>query len=130
MIRLTDDSEKEPIIQLSPMIDLVFLLLVVFIVATMYLTQTHALPVNLPKGEAPLVAVTVTIDKKGTLHLDGKALSPKELEEAAQQLPKATPVIVEADETVPYGRVMGTLEILRRARVTDFSLAVEGGKAS
>jgi len=37
---------------------------------------------------------------------------------------------VEADETVPYGRVMGTLEILRRARVTDFSLAVEGGKAS
>ena len=131
MIRLTDDSEKEPIIQLSPMIDLVFLLLVVFIVATMYLTQTHALPVNLPKGEAPLVeqkAVTVTIDKKGTLHLDGKALSPKELEEAAQQLPKATPVIVEADETVPYGRVMGTLEILRRARVTDFSLAVEGGK--
>lgn len=67
MIRLTDDSEKEPIIQLSPMIDLVFLLLVVFIVATMYLTQTHALPVNLPKGEAPLVeqkAVTVTIDKK------------------------------------------------------------------
>ena len=74
MIRLTDDSEKEPIIQLSPMIDLVFLLLVVFIVATMYLTQTHALPVNLPKGEAPLVeqkAVTVTIDKKGTLHLDG-----------------------------------------------------------
>ena len=47
-----------------------------------------------------------------------------------QQLPKATPVIVEADETVPYGRVMGTLEILRRARVTDFSLAVEGGKAS
>ena len=121
MIRLTDDSEKEPIIQLSPMIDLVFLLLVVFIVATMYLTQTHALPVNLPKGEAPLVeqkAVTVTIDKKGTLHLDGKALSPKELEEAAQQLPKATPDIVEADE------------ILRRARVTDFSLAVEGGKAS
>ena len=123
----SEDSEKEPIIQLSPMIDLVFLLLVVFIVATMYLTQTHALPVNLPKGEAPLVeqkAVTVTIDKKGTLHLDGKALSPKELEEAAQQLPKATPVIVEADETVPYGRVMGTLEILRRARVTD------GGKAS
>ena len=91
MIRLTDDSEKEPIIQLSPMIDLVFLLLVVFIVATMYLTQTHALPVSLPKGEAPLVeqkAVTVTIDKKGTLHLDGKALSPKELEEAAQQFPK------------------------------------------
>lgn len=86
-----------------------------------------------PKETAPLVeqkAVTVTIDKKGTLHLDGKALSPKELEEAAQQLPKATPVIVEADETVPYGRVMGTLEILRRARVTDFSLAVEGGKAS
>lgn len=53
MIRLTDDSEKEPIIQLSPMIDLVFLLLVVFIVATMYLTQTHALPVNLPKGRGP-----------------------------------------------------------------------------
>ena len=89
MIRLTDDSEKEPIIQLSPMIDLVFLLLVVFIVATMYLTQTHALPVNLPKGEAPLVeqkAVTVTIDKKGTLHLDGKALSPKGLLSSWKQM--------------------------------------------
>ena len=34
----------------------------------------------------------------------------RNFEEAAQQLPKATPVIVEADETVPYGRVMGTLK--------------------
>lgn len=43
-------GEKHPSIQISPMIDMVFLLLIFFIVCTMYMTQQKGVPVELPAG--------------------------------------------------------------------------------
>ena len=56
MIRLTDDSEKEPIIQLSPMIDLVFLLLVSSLWRRCTLPRPMLSLLIFPKERPPLLS--------------------------------------------------------------------------
>ena len=52
MIKLRNRKQKEIGIMISPMIDMSFLLLVFFIVSTMYMSETKTLPVQLPKASA------------------------------------------------------------------------------
>jgi biopolymer transport protein ExbD len=136
MIRLTPHQDKEPFVQISPMIDLVFLLLVFFIVSTMYMNQAYTVPVDVPEGAASVVqqkAVDVAILQDGTLYYESRPVSPAELEQLAkgrmEEEPNAS-FIIRGDKNVSYGRVVGTLEILKKAGVRDFSLAVEAGGQS
>jgi biopolymer transport protein ExbD len=136
MIRLNRQKYKEPFVQISPMIDLVFLLLVFFIVSTMYMNQVFTVPVALPEGTAARVqqkAVDVAVREDGSIYLESKPVSPAELETAVHSLAQekaSTPVILRADKNVSYGRVVTVLEILKKAGMTDFSLAVESGGKS
>lgn len=63
-------GDKKPSIQISPMIDMVFLLLIFFIVCTMYMTQQKGVPVELPEGRGQLqqkAQVEVTLPRDGTI---------------------------------------------------------------
>lgn len=70
----SSSSEKESNIQISPMIDMVFLLLVFFIVCTMYMTQQYGVPVELPKAQGVLqqeAPLEVTLTRDGGLYSRG-----------------------------------------------------------
>ena len=135
MIRLHRSGEgKKPSIQICPMIDMVFLLLIFFIVCTMYMTQQKGVPVELPEGRGSLqqkAELEVTLPKDGTIWFQDRPVTVEALvQEAAAEAVKdpGRTVTVRADKEISYGRVMGILGELKRAGLKDFSLSVSAGE--
>lgn len=135
MIHLHRGSgRKPPSIQISPMIDMVFLLLIFFIVCTMYMSQQKGVPVDLPESTGQLqqdLSLEVTLPRDGTIWLQDQQVTLPELVqqvgEAARKDPRQV-VNLRADREVSYGRVMGILGEMKKAGLQDFSLAVTTGE--
>lgn len=117
-------------INLTPLMDLTFLLLITFIITFPLIEQ--GIPVNLPKGKAnvlsPDTAQTVTLNHEGALFLDDVAVSSEELGARMASLAKADPslmVMVRADERIPYGDVARVLKVLHKAEVRRLALVTQ-----
>ena len=109
-------------INLTPLMDLTFILLITFIITFPLIEQ--GIPINLPTQTAtpisPTKSTTVTIDSKGVLHLDNVPVSDDELGNAMRMLINANPeatVFIRADEGLAYGKVVAVMKILRLASV-------------
>ncbi|MFZ1548162.1 MAG: biopolymer transporter ExbD [Candidatus Nitrotoga sp.] len=118
-------------INVTPLVDVMLVLLVVFIVTAPLLTP-QSLKVNVPKtiavaatasDEAKLVPAHLIVDAKGNIQLDNIAMSDKQLADVLKQraLDPLFFMKVEADKTVPYGRVAEFMAIAQHAGVTNLS---------
>ena len=114
-------------INLTPLMDLTFILLITFIITFPLIEQGVA--INLPAGTAtPIVASeahTISLDVDGQHYLDNHPIDLGTLPDAVAQLVAADPtttVLVRADERLPYGEVVAVLKILHAARVSSLSL--------
>lgn len=114
-------------INMTPLIDLTFLLLITFIITMPMLEQ--GIPVNLPKGKARDLdqkdSRSITLDSTGGLFLDSAPVSLEqlgvEMKAAAAQDPDTT-VMVRADDKLAYGRVVEVMRILNEAQITRMAL--------
>ena len=118
-------------IEIIPMIDVMFFLLVTFMLASLSMQSLHSLPVNLPQGEAaamkPQEPVTLTIASDSQIYLN---TTPVTLETIAAilkpMLPPIDPdVIIAADKAAPAGMVVQAMIQARRAGVEHFLIAVK-----
>jgi len=118
-------------INITPLTDVVLVLLVIFMIATPLLIRSE-IKVNLPRTAAADAAaqksIVVTIDSAGNVYVDGARtalaqLSPT-LTAALGKRPNA-PVIIMGDRDVRYDLVVRVLEIARTSGVNKLSLAVE-----
>jgi len=114
-------------INMTPLIDLTFLLLITFIITFPLLEQ--GIQVNLPRGKAdPLderMMRTITMDAQGELYLDRVPITREGLGQEMASLGQADPetiVLVRADETLAYGRLVEVLNILREAKIARMAL--------
>lgn len=123
-----NDQQAMSEINVTPLVDVMLVLLVVFIVTAPLLTQSVG--VNLPKTVAaappPQDPVTmVSIDAAGVIYLDREALGAVALErrlgERRAQNPELT-VQFEVDESIPYGKAAEVLAIAQHAGITKLSL--------
>jgi biopolymer transport protein ExbD len=131
-MRLPRTSRKKPRIEIVPMIDTMFFLLVFFMVATLSMTVQRGVPVNLPHAASARdeikQVVTLTLTKEGKLFFDKEELaSPAE---AALRLASQTradtqvSVMINADRAVEHGRVIDLMDAVRQAGVTRIAVAV------
>ena len=134
-MRLPQEPDLPPRINILPMIDVIFAILVFFIVSSLYLTRSEGLPVNLPRASTTEVQksqpITISIDKEGKLTLDGKATSLNKLKTDLQPLVKAdsnTTVVINADRSIDHGTVVEVIDRLRQ--VTGVQLAIAAKKAA
>jgi biopolymer transport protein ExbD len=122
----TDEVLSE--INVTPLVDVMLVLLVVFIVTAPLLT--NSIPINLPKTEAvapleqkdPLV---VSIDDKGTLFINKDIVQPDLLEtslKAAKDKDADVRVQLQADNGVNYGEVARAMASIERAGITKLSV--------
>ncbi|OGV61564.1 MAG: hypothetical protein A2498_11790 [Lentisphaerae bacterium RIFOXYC12_FULL_60_16] len=118
-------------INLTPLMDLTFLLLITFIITFPLLEQ--GIPVNLPQEAAadltPDTALVITLNDKGQLFLADQMISEADLTARMNEVGKsATPVTVQirADKTISYGSVVRVLHILHAAKVTKMALITQG----
>ncbi len=132
----TNFSQQEMMseINVTPLVDVMLVLLVVFII-TAPLLAPQSLKINLPKTAAvasdnkPL-PVHLTVDAQGHIELDNHALDDAQLAETLKQR-AADPqfqVQVEADKMVPYGRVAELMAIAQKAGVSKLSFVTLSGK--
>jgi len=118
-------------INVIPFVDIVLCLLVIFIVTSAAIVRA-SLKVELPRAAAGGAKVASTLnlvlDKSGALALDGRPTTPAaaraELQAAVARNPAAQAVIA-ADRTVPYGKVMEVIDLVKGAGVGGFALDVE-----
>jgi biopolymer transport protein ExbD len=127
------ERPKEATFDLTPMID-VLLLLIVFFMMTSQFTRTQLMPVNLPREEGERGAPTspssmfIDMDATGGLHVLGR---PIRLEEIGQVIGPARPgadaaaldLVVRADRSCPSAHLNRLAEALARAGVRNWKLA-------
>ena len=127
------DGEKDVYddINITPMLDLAYVLLVIFIIMTTATVQ--GIKVNLPKASAqPSLAQSktkaISIAADGTIYLDTFPVSMPELENLLRQYKAATPdlpVIIKADSSIPYQRVVDVLDLVGRLEITQLGLVTQ-----
>jgi biopolymer transport protein ExbD len=121
-------------LNITPLLDLVFVLLVIFIITTPQLT--NSLQINLPSGKPPTPKPDapkpkihrIKVDEKGQAFLDGAAFGSAELKQALARLKADDPALVAvvegADET-DYQSMVNVLDILQQLDITKIGLATE-----
>ena len=123
-----------PQLMLSPMIDMIFLLLVFFIVSTMYMSEIKTIPIRLPVAQNSETVsksnFAVTVKKDGALYLEDNKIELKQLVANAAAESKrdvAFSVIIRADGDANYKTVIELMDELKGAGVTRFGLATDLG---
>ena len=125
------DSDVYDQINVTPLLDLAYVLLIIFIILTTATVQ--GIKVNLPKASAQpslaqnkTKAISITAD--GTIYLDTFAVSMAELENLLRQYKSVTPdlpVIIKADASIPYQRVVEVLDLVGRLEISQLGLVTQ-----
>ena len=130
-MQIQDDNEPYDQINVVPMLDLAYVLLVIFIIMTT--ASVQGIKVNLPKASnTPSLAKpqtkAITITEGGQIFLDAYPVSLEELRTQLAALKAANPelpVVVKGDTVVQYGRVMEVLELLGQLDITQLGLVTQ-----
>ena len=129
-----DDGSNSTLsdINVTPLVDVMLVLLVIFIVTAPLLT--NAIPVNLPKTDAtgnppaPTAPLVINVDRQGAIQLGNQNVSLDQLPQklsAAAEGGKEPHVQLQADKDVNYGVVANVMAIAERAGVTHLSVMTE-----
>ena len=117
-------DRKTPELIIIPMIDIMFFLLVFFMLSTMYMIDLKTIPVKLPQAAHAATDTTTTfavsLKNDGSLYL-GDAQSSIE-----QKNNPRFAIVIRADKDVDYGRVIELIDKLKGAGITRFGLATDG----
>ena len=131
-MRLPDEPDIPPQINIVPMIDVIFALLTFFIMSTLDLTRSEGLSVNLPSATTgltqPSAQITITIDRQGRLALNRQPIQLQALEGAVQkrQLPnQELLVVVSADRAVSHGQVVEVMDRVRQIKGAKLAITTQ-----
>jgi biopolymer transport protein ExbD len=126
---------EKPEVMIIPMIDIMFFLLVFFMLSTLYMVNMKTVAVDMPKAEHAQTQMNatylVTLKKDGSLWLEDKAIDEKSLILQAQAENKKNPkfaLVLRADQGMDYGMVIGLLDKFKGAGIQRFALAADTGR--
>ncbi len=125
-------TSRKTRIEMLPLIDIVFLLLVFFIYAMLSMAVHRGLPVILPTSSTAKIEkhliLSVTVKADGSIYLDKERISLGNLGEALRQRArgeKEAGVLLFADRSLPYQKLFRVLDHIRMAGLTRISLQAE-----
>jgi biopolymer transport protein ExbD len=124
-------DRKRARIEIVPMIDVVFFLLIFFMMASLSMTVYRGLPVNLPRAASgvtpPSETAAITVSRDGQAYLDRQPVTRAMLGERLRGLVggnRDVAIVITADEAVAHGRVVEVLDEVRTAGVTRMAIAI------
>ncbi|QIZ70554.1 ExbD/TolR family protein [Oxynema aestuarii] len=132
-MRVPDEPENSPQINIVPMIDIIFSILAYFIISSLFLSKSEGLPVNLPKASTAQVQaetrkMTITLDAEGVISLDKEEIELDSLEENLRdriEKEGESLVILNADEALDHGRVVAVMDKVRRIEGAKLAIAAK-----
>jgi biopolymer transport protein TolR len=113
-------------INMTPLIDMTFLLLITFIITMPAIEQ--GISIRLPQGKAdvlPQKANVVTVDAAGKVFLNNREIGLEDLERTLGEMAAEKPdvsVLVRGDERLEYGKVIQVMKILYKVKITRMAL--------
>lgn len=120
MRRRTLGVKKEPTIMIIPMIDIVFFLLVFFLVGTLYMNTEQQIPLNLPSTSTStaksIEPIIITLTTSHKLYIDNREISADNLSQEVQDIVRTTPrqaFVIRASKDVYYNEVIALLDMLK-----------------
>lgn len=123
---------KKPEVMIIPMIDIMFFLLVFFMLSTLYMVDLKTIPVNMPKVQNAQsqtnVNFLITLKADGSLYLEDKIIDEDSLllkAQAQYEQNQDFAVVIRADENVDYGQIMKLLDRFKGLGITKFGFATE-----
>lgn len=121
------DDELISEINVTPLVDIVLVLLIVLMVTSSYLVN-KSISVELPKaatGEATTPTLSISIDSEGKLYLDGTMIQAAELQpriRTAYQNDPEVKAVISADGRVQHSQVVTVIDTLRREKINKFAI--------
>ncbi len=130
-MKVQNENEPYDEINVVPMLDLAYVLLVIFIIMTT--ASVQGIMVNLPKASAtPSLAKpqtkAITITAEGAIYLDTYPVTLEQLETTLAQYTAVNPdlpVVVKADSSIQYERVVEVLDLIGRLEITQLGLVTQ-----
>ena len=129
--KFDDRDDVASDINVTPMVDVMLVLLVIFILTVPVLT--HSVGVELPKAQAVRTpaetqSVSLTVAQDGTIYWDGNAIDEAELEEALAETAQAEPqpeIRLYGDRKTDYEHVVRVMAAAQRAGVTKLAFVTK-----
>jgi len=128
-------NRETPSIEIAPLIDVVFLLLLFFMVSTEF-SARPGLMIRLPeiqtgKPVTTAVKVDVSITSAGDIYIDGEPVAEKDLKSAlkkAARNPESAVIVLSADKSIPHGRVVTMMDVMRSLGLKKIVIAARWDK--
>ncbi len=126
-----DDSAPISVINVTPFVDVVLVLLVIFMITAPFLMQ-DSFGIHLPKASsadksiAPKLGVAVT--RQGQILLNGMLVSPEQVASQVRQALAANPdtqALISADADARHGDVVKAIDLVKTAGMTHFAIQIE-----
>ena len=133
-MNFSPERRRPPVLlDLTPLIDVVFLLLIFFMVSTTFVQDAAGLKIDLPRSDNREVIesgndVSLRLAGDGTVYVDDAGVTLDELRallQAAALKDTDTMVVLAADTAVDHGRVVEVLDLARDLGLTRFAIATE-----
>ena len=131
-MRLPPSEKKKARIEIIPMIDTMFFLLVFFMIATLSMTLQRGMPVNLPTAGSTTdkvkEQVSLTITEDGALYYDKDPIEVQTLQSrlvALLETDSDPSVVINADEHVSHGRVIEVMDTVRLSGIHNMAIATK-----
>ncbi|WP_110953991.1 ExbD/TolR family protein [Anaerosinus massiliensis] len=114
-------------VDMTPMVDIMMLLVIFFMMTTAFVTVYPGFSVNLPQASAEKQLekqVYVMIDRTGHVAVNGQSVDKEDLAAMILSMGKTT-VSIQADREVRHGQVVEIMDKLRQAGIAKMTIAVE-----
>ncbi|MCG7755469.1 MAG: biopolymer transporter ExbD [Nitrosomonas sp.] len=130
-MKVGEDDKIYDDINITPMLDVAYVLVIVFIIMTT--ASVEGIAVNLPKASStPSLSKpktkAISITQDGTIYLDTYPVSIADLETRLGQYKAANPdlpVILKADATIQYEKVIEVLDVVSRLEISQLGLVTQ-----
>jgi biopolymer transport protein ExbD len=126
----------EVIVDVTPLIDIIFQLVLFFMVSTTFVTSP-GIEVDLPRSSSDTILqdtddMSVWVTAKGSVYVDDQPVDWAGLRQAFSRASKTNPstlIIIKADQEVGHGRVVGVMDLARSFGLSRLAIATEGSGA-
>lgn len=131
--RIYSSDDSESAIDLTPMLDVIFIMLIFFIVTTSFVKES-GVTVNRPSAQTTEEKkgsnILIAIRANGEIWIDRRAVDVRAVRPNVERLKAENPegsVIIQADEYSPTGLTVKVMDQVRLAGITNISISAEAG---